>query len=195
MFTQNSHEPKSESLFTRGVNPFLGKKDKEWSTRDEQSAEDEVSEFLYGLIRLIKPSVVIETGCYEGDTTEAMAIALKDNNFGKLYACDIDSYRVKKVRDRISTLGLPAQILCMTGRELILQMGSVPDFAFIDSSPDGKIRGEEINTLLPFLRPLSMFALHDTAPQHPTIASVAGMINLPKVYLNTPRGLTLFQKI
>ena len=59
----------NENNFTKGVNPLLGDKDKMWSARDVQSSEDEVNEFIGALMRLIKPGLVVETGCYLGDGT------------------------------------------------------------------------------------------------------------------------------
>ncbi len=185
----------SEHNLTKGNNPLLGDKDVMWTTRDEQGAETETSEFIHGLIRLIKPAVVVETGCYLGDTTIAIAKALKENDHGKLYSCDVNGLYVKEVNDWIARENLSdwAEAILITGEELIAQLGNQIDFAFIDSGGD-KVRKREIETLIPFMRSLQMFALHDTAPQHVGINAVANAIQLPKVYFNCPRGLTLFQK-
>ena len=184
-----------ESEFTQGVNP-LCQNDELWTARDEQSSEDEVNDFLYALVRLIKPQFIVETGCYLGDGTIAMAKALQKNGVGGMITCDVIEERVNAVKTRILREGLEkvADVILMTGEELIRQVGSQIDFAFIDSSPLGKVRGAEIKELLKHLRPGKMFALHDTAPQHEQINAVADAIKLAKVYLNTPRGLTLFQK-
>jgi len=184
-----------ESEFTQGINP-LCQNDELWTARDEQSSEDEVNDFLYALVRLIKPQFIVETGCYMGDGTEKMAVALKHNGVGKIITCDIDPVKVFFVQERIDKIGLGeiADAILMTGEELIRQVGSQIDFAFIDSSPLGKVRGAEIKELLKHLRPGKMFALHDTAPQHEQINAVARSVDLPSVYFNTPRGLTLYEK-
>jgi predicted O-methyltransferase YrrM len=185
-----------ENEFTRGINP-LCPNDELWTARDEQGSEVEVSEFLYGLIRLIKPKFVVETGCYLGDATLAIARALKANGVGRLISCDTEKERVDEVNEKLTKEGLCPDIAAVVqceGAALIKQIGAQIDFAFIDSSPEGKVRGEEIATLIPLLRPLKMFALHDTAPQHPQINAVANQVGLPKIYLNCPRGLTLFMK-
>jgi predicted O-methyltransferase YrrM len=196
----------NEHDFSRGVNP-LCPNDELWATRDEQSSEDEVNDFLYALIRLVKPQFVVETGCYLGDGTVKIAQALKENGRGRILTCDTEKERVDMVNNRLIELGYQdisegkepiAVALCCTGLNLIKQCGSMIDFAFIDSSPEGKIRGEEITELLKTLRPMKMFALHDTAPQHPQINgvsnSVANLVGLSHVFFNTPRGLTLFAK-
>ena len=186
----------NEHELTHGRNPYLLDKDEMWTARDEQSSEDEVAEFLFGLIRLIKPGFVIETGAYLGDATIAMAKALKKNNYGKIVACETLEDRVKFVDDRIKKEGLTeiAQCLEMTGLELAKQCKNMVEFAFIDSSPKGSIRGAEIMELLPALKSKTLIALHDTAPQHPTIHKLANELPLASVYFNTPRGFTLFMK-
>lgn len=185
----------NENKFTRGINP-LCPNDKLWSARDEQGCEDEVGEFLYGLVRLIKPAFIVETGCYLGDATIAMARALVKNNHGRLISCDIDLEKVTYTKERIKFEDLReyAEVTLNKGKELIAMIGSQIDFAFIDSSPRGAERKEEIEELLKYLKPGSLFVLHDTAPQHEQICQVANEIELPKIYLNCPRGLTLFQK-
>ncbi len=186
----------NEHNLTKGNNPLLLGKDSLWQARDEQGAEKETSEFIYGLIRLIKPAVVVETGSYLGDTTIAIAKALKENNHGHLYSCDIDGSYVKEVNEWLKREGLQdcAQVILIRGEELISQLGSQIEFAFIDSGGEKGVREGEIKALIPFMKPLQMFALHDTAPQHVGMNAVADAVKLPKVYFNCPRGLTLFQK-
>lgn len=186
----------NEHNLTKGVNPLLGDKDNMWQTRDEQGAEMETSEFIGSLVRLIKPAVVVETGSYLGDTTIAIAKALKANNHGHLYSCDVDGSYVGEVNEWLIREGLQdwANVLLITGQELIAQLGNQIEFAFIDSGGEKGVRENEIKTLIPFMKSLQMFALHDTAPQHVGMNAVANAIQLPKVYFNTPRGLTLFQK-
>jgi predicted O-methyltransferase YrrM len=52
-------------------------------------------EFLYWLTRLLKPSVVVETGVAAGWTSEAFLQAIKVNGNGKLYSSDFPYFRVK----------------------------------------------------------------------------------------------------
>lgn len=184
----------SEKDFTKGINP-LCPNDEAWTTRDEQSSENEVNDFLYALVRLIKPKFVVETGCYLGDGTIKIAKALKENGFGKVMTCDTDPERVAWVAGRIMDKKLQniAQVVMCTGLELIKDCKGMVDFAFIDSSPKCKERYAEIEALIPMLQPYQMFCLHDTAPQHSGMCEEVKKIKLPSVYFNCPRGLTLFQ--
>jgi predicted O-methyltransferase YrrM len=92
-----------------------------------------------------------------------------------------------------------ADVFQMKGVELIKKLAGIIDFAFIDSSAKASERKQEIEMLVPQLKRLQMFALHDTAPHQGQMIEMAAL--LPKylplmmVYLNTPRGLSLFQKV
>jgi len=186
---------KHEDEFTKGRNKICPY-DYLWHARDEQSSEKEVGEFMFGLIKLIKPAIVIETGCYNGDTTLEIGRALRENKFGKLISCDINQELVDLVNTRLRVLGLTdtARAVCMTGVELVKTFKDEIDFAFIDSGGGKGVREEEINELLKYIKPLKMFAMHDTAPHKGHISQVADGVDLPKVYFNCPRGLTLFMK-
>jgi predicted O-methyltransferase YrrM len=186
---------KSEHQFTKGRNPLLEDKDKLWQARDNQGSEKEVSEFIGSLVRLLKPAVTIETGSYLGDTTITIAEALKANNFGHIYSCDIDQSFVEKGQNRLKRRGLTkwASIERTTGLELISRLGKQAEFAFIDSGGGPACRKDEIEKLYPLMKPLQVIVLHDTAPHHALLHSLAKTINLPRIYLNCPRGLTIFQ--
>jgi hypothetical protein len=184
----------SEQDHTGGVNP-LCPDTSHWKARDMQSAEDEVNEFISSLIRLVKPKFVVETGCYLGETSLAIAKALRSNGFGQLMTCDIETDRVKMVQDKFVAAGLSeiATSTYMAGIDLIKRCGNMIDFAFIDSSPYAKEREAEIKELLNYLKPYNYFLLHDTAPQHKGIALIPAKFKVKQVYLNCPRGLVLFQ--
>ena len=146
----------NEHDFSQGVNP-LCPHDEMWQAKDEQSAEQEVSVFMYSLIRLIKPEFVVETGCYDGETTLFIAKALRDKGQGRLISCDTEADKVEKVNGALVMRGyLPelATVIRCKGIDLIKQCGAVADFTFIDSSPQGKDRHEEASEVLKHIRPL-----------------------------------------
>lgn len=188
---------KSEGIFTGKSNPLLGDKVKLWKSRDIQGSEIEVGECLAGIIRLTKPAIVVETGCYLGDTTLAMARAIKKNGFGKLYTCDLSAELASKVKAKIKKAGLEryAFVFAMSGDDLIERVNQKYgiDFAFVDSGDEHGVREYEINLLSRYMKPRKMFAVHDTAPQHKGMVEVMDKVNLPKIYFDTPRGLTLVE--
>lgn len=166
-----------------------------WLSEDEQAAESEVGNFVYGLLVLIKPKMVIETGCYTGGITVAIGMALNDNNLGRLITCDVDEQFVRQVAQRVEKMGFKNIVVSyQTGIMLIESQLPEVDFAFIDSGYND--REEEIRALLPKMSKYGIIALHDTAPHHSRIHQIQFKFpELQRIYLNTPRGLTLFQKI
>jgi predicted O-methyltransferase YrrM len=183
--------PKESDFTKERINP-LCQNPELWSAEDYEASENEVADFLYGLVRLLKPGTIVETGCYKGNATKAIANAVRENGFGDFFSCDINGEYVGQVKDMLRLANLPGLITPVSGETLLKNLPSV-DFAFIDSG--GEDREAEIELLLPLMKPYSIFCLHDTAPQHEKLARLSEKIKLPKVYLNTPRGLTIFQKI
>ena len=159
-----------------------------WHATDSMAAETEVSDFMYSLVRLLKPKVVIETGCYTGVTTLRMARALKANRYGHLSTCDIEQEHVDEMNEISRRRSLPLEAFRTTGLELIGRFDSI-DLAFIDSGGD---RAAEIAKVLRRMGRFGVVALHDTAPHH-WESGIQESVKLPYLYMNTPRGLTLFQ--
>jgi len=150
-----------------------------WSARDGEASEYEVGDLLYGLIRIIKPGVVVETGCYLGDTTARMGEALRDNKHGRLHSCDLDIERVHFVQDRCREL--PVQVLHMGGREMIRSLGQI-DFAFID----GGDRQEQVEDMIK--GPNCVIALHDS--RWKVLEPIKSM-GFREMFFHTPRGISL----
>jgi predicted O-methyltransferase YrrM len=161
-----------------------------WSAYDAQAAEVEVLEFVHALVRLLKPTLALETGCHRGASSLSIASALARNGRGRLHTCDIQPDLVAALAARAQREGLPIEVTCQSGLDLIESLHEI-DFALIDS---GSYRKEEAEALVTRLSPLGMFALHDTAPHH--AAGYERLIpdGLEYIYMNSPRGLTLFQR-
>lgn len=161
-----------------------------WSAPDSMSSECEVTEFLYALVRLLKPTVVLETGCFLGVTSVAIGNALKSNRHGRLVTCDADGEMVAHVRQLARSSRLPIQVL-HAGSETVIRQIRTVDLAFIDSGYD---RAAEVTALVPRMARFGVIALHDTAPHQWDISNeYFESLGLQCLYMNTPRGLTLFQ--
>jgi hypothetical protein len=117
-----------------------------------------------------------------------MARALKTNRYGRLATCDLCQELVSEMNQAASRRNLPMEAWCMSGVDLIGRLEAI-DLAFIDSGGD---REAEIAGAIPRMSRFGVIALHDTAPHHPE-SSIQHSLNLPYLYMNTPRGLTLFQ--
>ena len=77
-----------------------------WEVRSAAGTEWEVQLFLGALVRMVKPRLVVETGCYDGHTTRVLAWAISENGGGRLVSCDTDESRVREARGRLWPLPL-----------------------------------------------------------------------------------------
>src|SRR5262250_1709412 len=90
-----------------------------WTASDVWASEDEVYDFLYGLVRLFKPKVILETGTYKGGAAKAMALAAKENGIGHVISCDIDAALCELVNTECASEQLPACSFYCDGQEFI----------------------------------------------------------------------------
>jgi predicted O-methyltransferase YrrM len=151
-----------------------------WSAPDEMATEYETCDFLFGLVRLCKPRVVIETGCYHGYATAAIGAALKLNGHGRLATCDIDPSFVKLVTTEMNTMDVPVSVFGVTGLKLCQDTENV-DLAFLDSSGD---RAAEAAAL--HMAPNGFVVVHDAARRYKM------PLEWTHIYFPTPRGLSLY---
>lgn len=63
-------------------------------TVDMATVDEGYADFLYGLVRALRPRVVLETGTHRGRSAKAIALALEQNQQGRLYTVDMDDYRL-----------------------------------------------------------------------------------------------------
>jgi len=187
-YTTTRRQVCSESAFTKPTR--LCRRVDLWSAPDAMSSECEVTDFLYALVRLLKPKVVLETGCFLGVTSVAIGRALETNGYGRLVTCDLDGDLVAEVNQLAASLRLPIESVHASSTEVIGSLVSV-DLAFVDSGYD---RAAEVTSLIPKMSRFGIIALHDTAPhQWQVDDAYFESQGLRCLYMNTPRGLTLFQ--
>lgn len=67
-----------------------------------QSTEVEMQEFLYGLIRYLKPELVFESGACLGFGTMALAMACNANQYGKLVSAEPNESTFKIAKERVA---------------------------------------------------------------------------------------------
>lgn len=69
----------------------------------EWNAGEGLSIFLYVSVKVLKPSLVVETGTANGTSSSAILAALHSNNFGKLETFDIYKFDLKYVPDYLKS--------------------------------------------------------------------------------------------
>ena len=154
-----------------------------WEAHDAWASERETGEFLFGLVRLLKPTIVLETGCHLGMTTVQLGYAVAKNKVGAVHTCDIDPIMQAEAASR--TTGLPVQIHGCTGEELIGMTRNV-DFAFIDSSGDRVAECLKLH-----LSPCGIVVLHDARRQ--MLQEIVEKTNWQSIFIDSPRGCAILQ--
>ena len=173
--------------------------------------EIEVAEFLYSLVRVQKPSLVLETGTHKGISALYMALALEKNQVGSITTYEvIPSLQLEAIR-----LWEDLSISHRIGSHLVPSLqaeGDEPiDILFLDSEP--QYRFDEFLYFWDRVSPGGLIIVHDL---HSTLGKSgythAGMDDWPYgpweeklsafvlehkiqvLYMASPRGLTFMQK-
>lgn len=187
-----------------------------YSAWNDAGIEAELGEYLYGLVRLLKPHLVLETGSHWGIACSYIAEALKDNEGGKIDTIEYEYAHIIKARDRISRLGLENWVNFIQGNSLTFDPKIEPeqyDLIWLDTEP--QIRFQELVRFYPQLKPGGFVFIHDAPPSltqgninpdHPEIPSWP-FGNLPQemknwvkdgdlrpFHLPNPRGTVGFYK-
>lgn len=140
---------------------------------------------LYGALRLLRPRVVLETGCFSGWDSAVMLLALKDNGCGRLHTIDLPGYtseeRSAAFRASLPQGGLPPGLppgflvppslherwdlrLGDARRllpELLASLGAPVDVFFHDSEHSYGHMMWEYTSVAPHLRPGAILASDD----------------------------------
>jgi len=139
-----------------------------WTEIDDVAAEVEMGDMLYGLVRMLKPALVVETGTYHGHSTVWLDRALCKNAFGKLVSCDIvcgEAPGVPNIDYRELSGGdhkTFAHTIFKFCSSLNLPELKEADFVFSDS--DQNLRQQEFE----LVKPGCVFVVHDTARSYTT---------------------------
>jgi predicted O-methyltransferase YrrM len=156
-----------------------------------QSTEMELLDFLYFLIRLLKPRLVIEGGCHVGLGSYALGRGVQDNGHGEVITSDVDFECFKIATKRCE--GLPVTVNCCSIFGLPLEQA---DFLYLDcDNPIGSKRPhDEIRLeLLAKAKPGALVLMHDTRHE-PHLAE--GIAKTQHQFINfkqTWRGFSLIQ--
>lgn len=169
---------------------------------------NEEAEFIYALVRIVKPKLALETGCEGGLTTVAIARALENNGLGTLYTVEHDDRWIAHTRANLLSHKLTPRVLLAKSDSLAFihacdRAETAFDFALLDSSIPTRL--QEFDALMhnDLLSPGAWIALHDTSPDHPMrggcelfpdfIARQPYASRIRFLELPSPRGLLIAQ--
>lgn len=132
---------------------------KNYEMFDDGGVEREVGEFLYGLVRLMKPRHIFETGTYTGISAMYMAQGLKDNGFGNLDTYEIDATHKNRAEELWRRVGVNNQARCILEDIRKVEEIEPTDLMFLDSEP--ALRFDELVRFYRYLRPGGFIFIHD----------------------------------
>jgi predicted O-methyltransferase YrrM len=161
-----------------------------------QAAETELADFLWGLVRLTHPDNVLETGAYQGDTTQRLVDAVLANGHGLVTTVEIDPRKAERVTQRLA--GQPARVLVGSFDEVNLAPPAGRyGVAFFDSHWE---RDVEYRAAQPFLAAGAILVFHDCGPQHKRgmvrhrVDSLEAEGLIRGFYVPTPRGVVVARR-
>ena len=148
-------------------------------SNDPMETELDVQLLLFSLISILKPKLIIETGCYMGFTTAEMVSAVYDLPESHVIACDIDEDRVKETRKLLTDMEDRYEVRHCRGDQLPELREC--DFLYCDSGADD--RAKEIQ----MAKVGCMVVAHDA--RRPVIKGAMSKYCYGYMFIPTPRGL------
>lgn len=184
-----------------------------YTSFNDAGVECETGEFLYGMIRVLKPVSVLETGTHVGVGASYMGMALKDNGSGRMDTVEFLPPNFERAKQRMQAMGL-TDIVQMHLMDVAGFGGVGYDFILLDTEP--QTRFKEMLQFVPSLTPGGFVFIHDLNghmaqvenfnPDHPDeplwpwgplpeqIKQWVRDDVLRPFHFATPRGLTGFYK-
>ena len=169
-----------------------------------------VGEFLYGLVRMIKPLRILETGGHLGISATYFAAALKANGVGLLDSIEYERKHIVESKKRLREFGLLQFVTTYHQSSLDFSTQSMYDIIFLDTEP--QIRFEELLKFEKNLNRGGIIMIHDLGGSMCQVENKElgfgwpfgglpeGIIDLVKsdslrpFHFATPRGLTCFYR-
>jgi predicted O-methyltransferase YrrM len=175
--------------YTEGI---AGKSGQLWSMFDVRAAESEVLDFLYALVRMVKPGHAVETGTWLGRSAIAIGSAMRDNGFGHLSSLEVDPEPAGYAATRVRAAGLEVWVEIVTDDSLNYRPPSVLQFALLDSAVG--LRAKEFRHFYEHLEHGATVVFHDTGVQFPgnladAIRELIAEGLLLGSFYQTPRGI------
>ena len=133
------------------------------------SIEIEYLDLIRGLIFATKPKFVLETGPFKGYSTIAIASALKENGFGKVYSIEISDEFSKEAKINLEKFNLDNfEIINKSSLSGICSLGFKFSFVLLDSGSNSShlsTRIDELELLIKrnMLEDDCFIVIHDTS--------------------------------
>lgn len=126
---------------------------------DDGAVEQETGEFVYGLVRRLKPEHVLSTGVYTGISDLFIGQALKDNGSGHLTAIEYEQIHIDRARKLWQEQGVADQITAVHSLSLEFEPQEQYQFMFLDTELN--LRFHELVKYFPYLDEGGYILIHD----------------------------------
>lgn len=189
------------------VSAFLGTADltifrseMENISRANQGVHPEEAAVLYGLVRALRPQLVLETGTFEGYSTTQLAKALHVNGIGRLETVDVANDTGTRVPEDLRHVvtfrrSMPSQQMVD-----ILAQGEGLNIFFHDSAHNYLNTMGELIAFSPFFKPDCVIVCHDAKMDFMdgfgvgrAVRDFAAAFELPYSILDTTCGLAIMR--
>jgi predicted O-methyltransferase YrrM len=187
----------------RGEYSWFVRTDREDLWQFPAGIEAEAGEFLYGLVRMLKPVNVLETGTSIGMSSRYIALGLRHNHFGHLITLERMPNVFQVTKQRLIELKLCGPWITplnIDAREY------TPDRDFglmwLDSEPEYRLG--ELDRFLPRLQPGGVACIHDMrdpwmkdspfGKMPMAVRSKFEDLDMSEIHFPNDTGLTVFQK-
>ena len=185
--------------------------DLKYSAFNDAGLECETGEFMYSMVRILKPNNILETGTHWGVGASYMGMGLLDNGFGHLDTVEFLPEIHDVAKARISRLGLSSYVYCHLGDARAWTPEVMYKLILLDTEP--QTRFEELVRYFDFLEPGGFVFIHDLhqhmhqidnsdhgfawpfGPVSDQIKQWVKEDQLRPFHFETPRGLTGFYKV
>jgi predicted O-methyltransferase YrrM len=134
------------------------------------NSEPSVSTFLGELAFRLRPSVIVELGCYVGWTSAHLALGLRaSGGDGRLWCLDSDRRFLDAARANLSRHNLSDSVHFIEGLSLdestLSALPATIDLLFIDTTHDYEPTLAELAAYVPRMAPGGLVVLHDSISQ------------------------------
>lgn len=174
-----------------------------YSMWDDGSVECEAGEFLTALVRITKPTNILETGTYHGYSTAYLATGVKENGFGRVETIEWEAQHINEAIPLWQKLELDQFITHYNLSSLEFKTDKQYQLVLLDTEP--QTRFQELERFWDNFAPGSVIVIHDLswdlgagAPQfwlnRELLEKRILAHELQVVNFHTPRGLTIFYR-
>lgn len=178
---------------------------------NDAGVECETGEFLYGLVRILQPDKILETGTHHGIGAAYLGMGLRDNYSGHLDTLEFLQPNYDTAVTRMTTLGLNDFVTCHLIDAANFKPPSTYNLILLDTEP--QTRFAELIKYWDYLEDGGFVFIHDLHrhmhqipneehgfawPFGKVPAFIKTLVNsglIRPMHFPTPRGLTGFYKV